>query len=432
MGILAGIVLGVIVGAFFYDPAWSVGQNESLHAQSGFLEITSFFGFTIFIGLLKMLIAPLIASSVILAIAGVGDFRQLGRMGSWTLAYYLLTMFIAVLTGITAVVLIEPGSWFQAGDLGALESFSQGAVAKTEQSAAGGIVGVFQNLVGLMIPENVFNALAEGKTLSLITFCCFFSVTLTMVGERGQPVFKFFESCYHVLMKMVELVLFLAPLGVFCLLAWSIARIGLQVFTEAIGVYMITVIAGLAVHAFITLPLILYLMTRVNPFSYLVKLKPALLTAIGTDSSIATLPATIECVTEGAGVSQQTAGLVLPLGANLNMDGTALYEAVAVVFIAQAFGVELGTGQLFVVAITATLAAVGAAGIPSAGLVTMIIVLEAVNQSLAAVPGASLIPAAGIGLIIGVDRIVDMLRTAVNVWGDAVGALLVDKLVVSD
>ena len=330
------------------------------------------------------------------------------------------------------MVLIEPGSWFQTGDLESMAGMSKEMMSKTESSAAGGITGVFQNLVGLMIPENVFKALAEGKTLSLITFCCFFAVTLTMVGEKGKPVFSFFESCYHVLMKMVELVLVLAPIGVFCLLAWSIARIGLQVFTEAIGVYMLTVISGLAVHAFITLPLILFLMTRVNPFDYLWKLKPALFTAIGTDSSIATLPATIECVTENAGVSHKTAGLVLPLGANLNMDGTALYEAVAVVFIAQAFGVELGTGQILIVAITATLAAVGAAGIPSAGLVTMIIVLEAVNQSLASVPGATLIPAAGIGLIIGVDRIVDMLRTAVNVWGDAVGALLVDRLVSSE
>jgi Na+/H+-dicarboxylate symporter len=228
------------------------------------------------------------------------------------------------------------------------------------------------------------------------------------------------------MMKMIELVLWISPLGVFCLLAWTVARIGLGVFAESIGSYMLTVILGLSFHACVVLPFLLYFFARVNPFHFFLKMKTALLMAFSTSSSVATLPVSIDCATNEGGVSKRVAGLVLPLGATINMDGTALYEAVAVVFLAQASGIDLSFVQLAIIALTATLAAIGAAGIPSAGLVTMFIVVDAVNHSLAAAgPGAQLIPVAAIGLIIGVDRLLDMFRTAVNVWGDAIGARLV-------
>jgi len=222
-------------------------------------------------------------------------------------------------------------------------------------------------------------------------------------------------------------VLWLTPLAVGSLLAWTVARIGLESFGRAIGTYMLTVTAGLLVHGLVVLPVALWVFTRENPFRLLRQMRSALLTAIGTDSSSATLPVTMECATVNAGISQRTASFVLPLGATINMDGTALYEAVAVVFMAQVHGIDLSLGQLLLVAITATLAAVGAAGIPSAGLVTMVIVINAVNGSLEGL-GAATIPLASIGLILGVDRFLDMLRTAVNVWGDAVAAKVVDRV----
>ncbi|MBU0718062.1 MAG: dicarboxylate/amino acid:cation symporter [Planctomycetes bacterium] len=213
-----------------------------------------------------------------------------------------------------------------------------------------------------------------------------------------------------------------------CHPSWTIARIGLGVFAEAIGTYMATVLSGLAIHAFIVLGLTCLIFARANPLKYMHQMRQALMTAMGTDSSSATLPVTIECATEQGGVSKKAAGFVLPLGATINMDGTALYEAVAVVFLAQAYGINLDLGTLILVAITATFAAIGAAGIPSAGLVTMVIVVETVNGTLAATPGSPSIPIAAIGLIVGVDRILDMCRTTVNVWGDAVGAKLIDRL----
>ena len=216
-------------------------------------------------------------------------------------------------------------------------------------------------------------------------------------------------------------------MGVFALLAWTVARIGIGVFTSAIGTYMVTVLGGLFIHGFIVLPFFCWLFARCNPFKFLYQMRQALLTALGTDSSSATLPVTMECATEVAGVSKRSAGFVLPLGSTINMDGTALYEAVAVVFLAQAYGLDLPLSTLILVAITATLAAVGAAGIPSAGLVTMVIVIDAVNGTLASTPGSPTIPIAAIGLIVGVDRLVDMCRTMVNVWGDAIGAKIVDR-----
>jgi Na+/H+-dicarboxylate symporter len=289
-------------------------------------------------------------------------------------------------------------------------------------------MGVMSNLVQQLIPSNIVSAAAGGQPLPVIFFSIFFGVVVTMIGEKGRLIARFAEAVFDALMVMVHVVLWLAPVGVFALMAWSIARIGLQTFAQAIGLYMITVIVGLFIHAFIVLTLLCWLLGRSNPFKYFVQMRQALMTAIGTDSSSATLPVTIECATEQGGVSKKAAGFVLPLGATINMDGTALYEAVAVVFMAQAYSIHLGMTEMVLVAITATLAAIGAAGIPSAGLVTMVIVIQAVNTSvLDANPDLQTIPIAAIGLIIGVDRILDMLRTSTNVWGDAVVAKIVSR-----
>ena len=211
-----------------------------------------------------------------------------------------------------------------------------------------------------------------------------------------------------------------------CLLGPSLVS-DWECFTSAIGKYMIAVVSGLLIHGLLVLPLVLLVFCKTNPYSFMSKMRQALMTALATDSSSATLPVTMDCATGAGQVSKKVAGFVLPLGSTINMDGTALYEAVAVVFMAQAFGIELTMAQLAIVAVTATLAAVGAASIPSAGLVTMVIVVDAVNSNLA-LSGQPIIPLAAIGLIIGVDRLLDMLRTTVNVWGDAVGAKIIDSL----
>ena len=217
----------------------------------------------------------------------------------------------------------------------------------------------------------------------------------------------------------------------FFLVTGTVAKIGLGALAGPLGAYMITVLVGLAIHAFVPLPIVLAVLGRVNPFAFMLRMRKALLTAFGTDSSSATLPVTIETAVDEGGCSKRSANFVLPLGATVNMDGTALYEAVAVVFMFQLWGIDLGMGELVIVVVTATLAAVGAAGIPSAGLVTMVIVVTAVNTSLAG-RGIEPLPLEAIGVIIGVDRILDMCRTTVNVWGDAVGARLITRLAPDD
>ncbi|MCB0346248.1 MAG: dicarboxylate/amino acid:cation symporter [Bdellovibrionales bacterium] len=429
--ILAGLVLGVLAGQLLFDPAWKPSMPQSAHASGTWLAVFEFLGFTIFMGLLKMLIIPLVLVSVIVGVTSVGDFRTLGRLGAWTLIYYFATMLIAVTIGLILVTYFEPGAAMGEAQLSQAQQQFEGEGGRTDavmRTAEAGIVGVFSNLFKLMIPSNIIQAMAEGQTLGVILFGIFFGVITTMIGKQGEIIVEMANAVFEVLMKMVEVVLYLAPIGVFALLAWTVARIGLGIFGESIGVYMLTVVLGLFLHGFVVLPLILYIFTRSNPFRYMHQMRDALMTAFATDSSSATLPVTMDCATSKGGVSDRVSGLVLPLGSTVNMDGTALYEAVAVVFLAQAFNVDLALTQLVLIAITATLAAVGAAGIPSAGLVTMVIVVQATNQSLlAANPAAVAIPVAGVGLIIGVDRILDMVRTTVNVWGDAVGAKLIDS-----
>lgn len=428
--ILAGLVLGAIVGQLMHDENFDPGSmSDDQHAYKQWLGYFTFIGKTVFMGLLKMLIVPLIASSVIAGVVSVGNFATLGRIGIKTIVYYFATMFIAVTVGLILVNAINPGQYIDVGQsLSDTAAAIQQREAKIQAGSEGGLAGAALNIVGQLIPTNPFRDAAEMKVLPLITFSIFFAVILTTLGERGRLVAQFFQIVFEVMMKMVHVVIWLAPLGVFCLLAWTVARIGLEVFAKGIGVYMVTVVGGLLFHGLIILPVLLMLFTRTNPLRFMHQMRQALMTAFGTDSSSATLPVTMECAVEQGGVSKKAAGFVLPLGSTINMDGTALYEAVAVAFLAQAFGLHLGLEQSVIIALTATLAAVGAAGIPEAGLVTMVIVIKAVNDNvLAADPGNPTIPLAAVGIIIGVDRILDMCRTTVNVWGDAVGAKIISQ-----
>jgi Na+/H+-dicarboxylate symporter len=356
----------------------------------------------IFIKLLKMLIVPLILASMVTGVARVGDIRKLGGLGGRTFVFYIVTTFASVLVGLILVNLVRPGA-------GAPEMAGMVPDAVRTQVSIG---TVLLN----MVPANPVKAMAEMQILPLIVFSLLFGAVLTTMGARGKPLTDLFESLNDAMMKLTDWVIQLAPVGVFALLAAVVVETGPGIFAN-LGKYMATVLLGLAVHALITLPLLLKMIAGANPRKYFGKVAPALTTAFSTASSSATLPLTIDCVETKAKVSPRVSSFVLPLGATINMDGTALYESVAAVFIAQVYGIDLTLGQQVLIFLTATLAAIGAAGIPSAGLVTMAIVLKAVG-----------LPLEGIGMILAVDRILDMCRTTVNVWGDTVGCVVVARL----
>ncbi len=384
-------------------------------------EIVRFCG-DIFLRMLMMIVIPLVVTTMICGITSLGDIRQMGRVGGWTLFYYLATGAAAVTLGIVLVQIIQPG--VEADDTFAY--VSQNIFDRQDQQQQTTLLSTLLEVVrgraddkgSGMIPSNLFLAASHTNVLAVILFSLVFGGALTTLGEKGQPAIDFFRAANEAVMKVVRLVIFFTPLGVFGLIATQIADSGggAAFYDELrrLGWFVVTVSLGLAIHL-VVLCAVLAIFARRNPLRYLYAMARALLTALSTDSSSATLPVTIECVEE-ADVSERAAGFVLPLGATINMDGTALYEATAAIFIAQSAGIPLGGAALVIVFLTATLAAVGAPGIPSAGLVTLLIVLSAVN-----------LPAAGIGTILAIDWFLDRERTSVNVFGDAVGAAVIDR-----
>jgi len=362
------------------------------------------YGGDLFLRLLKMITVPLILTSLITGVAGLDSGSRFGRLFSRTLFYYLGTSLLAVVTGIAMVNLIRPGINAD------LPGGTEAVLAGSGQSMTGILLGLVEG----MIPTNPFSSLAEANFLSIITFSIVFGVFIIRVGGRSAQVLRdFFQAAFDVIMQLTMAIIRLAPLGVFCFMVFATASQGLAIF-GTLAWYMLAVFAGLLVHAAVTLPLILKFVARRSPLEYLRAVSPALMTAFSTASSNGTLPLTMTCVEERAGISNRVSSFVLPLGATVNMDGTALYEVVAVLFIAQAYHGDVPLAQQIVVAITALLASVGAAGIPHAGLVMMAIVLQAVN-----------LPLEAQGIIIAVDRVLDMCRTTVNVWSDACGCAVV-------
>jgi Na+/H+-dicarboxylate symporter len=415
--IILGMVIGALVGQFLLYG----GNVDSTHW-------TKVAGDLILIRPLKLLVIPLVFFSVVAGITRIGDPRKLGRLGGATLVYYFATMLIAVTIGATLVSLLDPGS-LPAEVQESVRATGETAFsadtslqAKVESKTMG---GTWTNILYQLIPTNLLAEMSAGRPLGIIVFAIGFGLALAAGGTKTRIARDFFDACFEALMALVQWVVWLTPIGVFFLVAWTVGRIGLLELTGPLGGYMGTVFLGLLIHGLVVLPLVLWIFTRVNPYRFMARMKPALLTAFGTDSSSATLPVTIETAIDEAECSENASNFVLPLGSTINMDGTALYEAVAVVFLFQLYGIDLEFSQLVLVVITATLAAVGAAGIPSAGLVTMVIVIAAVNGSLG--EGVQL-PIAAIGVILGVDRILDMCRTTVNVWGDAVGARIMTRI----
>ena len=376
-------------------------------------------GGEIFLRALKMLVVPLVMASVMSGILGLGDVRQLGKPGGAAIAYYLTTTLMAVIVGIVVVNWIEPGA--SGLDTKTLEELvrEKGITVPAEEV---GIGTILKNLMLMLFTDNLFAAAANTQLLPLIVFSIIFAGMLTTMGERVKILADIIVQINDAFLAFVMLLMKVAPLGIFCLVA---ARFGeAQLHGEFIktlmqtGRYVAAVLLGLGIHGFVTLPLILWLFTRRHPFRFMLRMSQALLTAFSTASSSATLPVTMECAVDRAKVKKESVEFVIPLGATINMDGTALYEAVAAIFIAQVIGVELSLMQQATIAITATLAAIGAAGIPEAGLVTMVIVLNAVG-----------LPVEYIGILLSVDWLLDRFRTAINVWGDSIGSAVVERLI---
>lgn len=389
LGMVAGTIIGAVGGYFLGD----------------FFIGISVIG-TVFLNALKMVIVPLIVASMIVGVTSLGDVRKLGRTTGKTLLFYLATTGFSVFVGLVLVNIISPGA--------GVEKFGAYVPDLVSESRGKTLVDV---LVGL-IPANVFKAAAEGQILPLIVFSLLFGGVLSAAGEKGRPVVAVFEGINIAIMKLVILIIYFAPVGVMVLIGSIVAenRGTLDQLVSGLGWYSLTVIVGLLVHAVVTLPLILTFFGRRRPFTYFVNMGEALATAFTTASSTATLPVTMELVEEKNRVDKRAASFVLPLGATINMDGTALYEAVAAIFIAQIYGIDLTLGQQVVVFLTATLASIGAAGIPHAGTVMMVFVLTAVD-----------LPLEGIGLIWAVDWFLDRCRTTVNVWGDSIGAAVIGE-----
>jgi Na+/H+-dicarboxylate symporter len=359
----------------------------------------------IFLRLLKAIAIPLVATSIFVSIVSLGSLRELKDLGLKALAYYTSTTFLAVLTGLVVVNL-----FFNNGE--SPQGVSHGGAVHT------GDISLYDFIVGFF-PSNIFQSLAEGKVIQVIVFTILLALGVLAIKEtlRGkETVINFFEGFNEALLNIAGWIIKLTPLGVFAIVYHTVATHGLEAFLQ-LWKYVLAVIVGLLWHATVNLGLIAYLFAGVKPHEYFAKVREAILVAFSTASSSATLPVSLRVAQEKGGVDRKIAGFVLPLGATVNMDGTALYEAVAAMFIASVYGVDMDLGKQLIILVTATLAAIGAAGIPSAGLVTMTLVLTAVG-----------LPLEGIALILAVDRFLDMLRTAVNVWGDLIGAKLLDNL----
>ncbi|UCF63224.1 MAG: dicarboxylate/amino acid:cation symporter [bacterium] len=394
--ILIGLIFGLFVGLI----------SRPLHFQNFVTEYIAVLG-TIFLRALRMIIVPLIFSSIISGVTSIGSAESFGRLSFKTLSYYITTSLFAILTGLIMVNIIQPGVKPGLKDLLGFEKMPGDLLANV------GKLG--DTLLGI-IPVNPIDSMAKGDILPLIFFALLFGFFITRTPDPYRKhLTDLFQGIFEVMMRLTQFIIRFTPIGVFALMAKIVSQTGSEIFGP-LGTYMLVVFGGLLFHAVITLPLLLSLIGRINPLAQFRAMSSALMTAFSTASSSATLPLTMDAMENNAGVSNKITSFVLPLGATINMDGTALYECVAAMFIAQVYGIELTMMQQFIVVLTALLASIGAAGIPMAGLVMITIILRAVG-----------LPLEGVGLILAVDRILDMLRTSVNVWSDSCGTALIAK-----
>ncbi len=411
--ILIGIAAGIAAGLWLNQSAAAWMDETSYTLLKTLLQL----GGDVFIRLLRMLIVPLVFASIFMSIVNLGNIRELKRVGTATVVYYLLTTALAVMTGLILVNLIHPGRGFSPDTLSALKE-SMGVPDRVLEEGVGqksAVLIILETLVR-MIPMNPVSAMARADILQVIFFTIFLAVVTALLGQRSKPFIDVVSSLDQIMTRAVMIIMKIAPICIFMLVTVLMTELGFRAII-ALGKYALTVMAGLSLHALITLPLLVLLAGRTNPAALFKNMLPALLTAWSTASSVAALPVTMDCLEHNAKVPRKIGQFVLPLGATVNMDGTALYESVAVIFIAELLGFPLALGTQVIIFITATLAAIGAAAIPGAGLVTMGIVLTAAG-----------LPLEGIGLILAIDRILDQFRTAVNVWGDATAGVVVARI----
>ncbi len=404
--ILIAIGLAAIVGELAGDTA-AIGSVT-------FYSMFDFVG-TLFINALKMLIVPLISSSIIVGVASIGASGHLGKLGGKTLMFYLLSSFLAILVGLVLINLVRPGilDGQPVAELLALDTDTSELMARVGDKGVGDVVQIFLR----MVPTNIVKAAAEGSMLGIIFFCLLFGYFMTKLEkEFAEPMFRFVSGVFQVMMRMTEWVMKFAPIGVFGLVARVVAKTGFDA-AQPLLIFSLVVLAALLIHMFVTLPLLLRWIGRVSPSAVFRAISPAMLMAFSTASSSATLPVTMDCLEKDAGVSNRISSFVLPLGATVNMDGTALYECMAAMFLAQAYGLELGFAVQFSIVAIALVTSIGVAGIPSASLVAIAIILAAVG-----------LPVEAIAVLFVFDRVLDMARTSVNVFGDASCAVIIARL----
>ena len=354
-----------------------------------------------FIRLMQMLVVPLVFCSLICGSMAIGDTKTLGKVGVKTIGFYLVTTALAVCVALGSALLINPGLGLD------MDAVQKGTVSSTTEATS--LVDTLLNI----IPKNPVQSMANGDMLPIIVFALFVGIMLAKLGTRGSVVANFFSQFNDVMMEMTMAIMKIAPIGVFCLIARTFATVGFSAFAPMLK-YMGNVTLALAIQCLIVYQILLFVFTRLNPFKFIKKFLPVMGFAFSTATSNATIPMSIDTLSKKMGVSKQISSFTIPLGATINMDGTSIMQGVAVVFIAQAYGIPLTMGNLATVVVTATLASIGTAGVPSVGLVTLAMVLNSVG-----------LPTEGIALIMGIDRILDMIRTAVNITGDAVCTTIV-------
>lgn len=402
------ILLALVIGAAF---GFAANRLEFADFVIAYIRPVG----TAFIKLISMVVVPLVFVSLLVGTTSLKDIRSLGRIGIKTLILYVSMTAIAVSIGLSLANLARPGAGFSQQTR---QQLMEGAAAQPGSSSprAGPALErpSITDLLLNIIPANPVRSLAEGEMLQTIFFAVLMGVCLTLIPpERGRPVIAFFEGANDIFVKMVHVIMQIAPIGVFALIAGVVADFGLGIILMLIK-YCATVLVGLLLYMLVVYSAILKVFAKTGVRRFFRGLRPAQLVAFSSSSSAATLPVTLKCVTENLGVSQGVAGFMLSVGASINMDGTALYQGVATVFIAQFYGIDLGLGQQLMVVLTATLAALGTVGIPGAGVVMLAMVLRSVG-----------VPLEGIGIIMGVDRFLDMCRTAVNVTGDSVCTMVI-------
>ena len=409
--IIIGLLLGLLYGIF--------AASQGLTSFTS--EWISPFG-KIFLNLLKLIAVPLVLSSLITGVASLSDTKKLSRIGSKTITIYIVTTAIAVTIGLISVNILQPGDTVPEDMKTKLqETYKSAASGRMEAAAEVKDRSVLQPLVD-MVPSNVFSSASNNRNMLQVVFVAIIvGIALIQIPKnKGRPVLDFFEGINELVIKLVDNIMLIAPIGVFALISDTITSVAgdnlnnILELLSALGYYMLAVIIGLILQMTITYTLVLKLFSKMNLKKFYQGIAPAQLLAFSTSSSGATLPVTMERCEEELGVSEEVSSFVLPLGATINMDGTALYQAVAAVFIAQTIGMDLTLGAQLTIVFTAVLASIGTAAVPGAGIIMLIIILEAVG-----------VPSAGIALILGVDRILDMMRTVTNVTGDASVAVAV-------